>query len=267
MPGASARGVARRNSCGCSWRPKPRPGRTGRSLGAGWSTTTSETSLPPLLGVAALSTRPVEPVLQAVLVDHRPPRAEAILDESRPLDDPEVLTLCRLLASNGAADEAVHARHARFLVAAGNLSEARAVLEAVLKLSPGSPEALAVLAEIAAATDDDDLAGRVRAAAMRSGPARTAARLDPAGGPSVGVASPRRAGRQGRSKPNPYSPLGSPGCDGVRRSCAKCGDLEGIRVRRRPFRAQYRARLGEAAHWAVTGGGMPLQDKKQVSSL
>jgi Tfp pilus assembly protein PilF len=73
----------------------------------------------------------------------------------------------RLLASNGAGDEAVHARHARLLVASGNVAEARAILEAVLKLAPGSPEALAVLAEIAAATDDDDLARRVRAAAMK----------------------------------------------------------------------------------------------------
>jgi tetratricopeptide (TPR) repeat protein len=95
---------------------------------------------------------------------------EAILDESRLLDDPELLTLYRLLASNGAADEAVHARHARLLVAAGNVGEARAVVEAVLKLSPGSPEALAVLAEIAAATDDDDLAGRVRAAMKTAQP-------------------------------------------------------------------------------------------------
>ena len=93
---------------------------------------------------------------------------EAVLDESRPLDDPEPLALCRLLASHGAADEAVHTRHARLLLGAGNVAEARAVLEAVLKLSPGSPEALAVLAEIAAAANDDELAGRVRAAAMRS---------------------------------------------------------------------------------------------------
>jgi tetratricopeptide (TPR) repeat protein len=93
---------------------------------------------------------------------------EAVLEESRPPDDPELLTLCRLLASHGAADEAVHARHARLLVAAGNGAEAQALLEAVLKLSPCSGEALAVLAEIAAANDDDDLAGRVRAAAMSS---------------------------------------------------------------------------------------------------
>jgi tetratricopeptide (TPR) repeat protein len=89
---------------------------------------------------------------------------EAILDESRPLGDPELPQLCRLLASSGASDEAVHARHARLLLAAGSVAEARAILEAVLKLSPGSAEPLALLAEIAAATDDDDLAGRVRAA-------------------------------------------------------------------------------------------------------
>ena len=93
---------------------------------------------------------------------------EAIVDESRPVDDPELLTLCRLLATSGASDEAVHARYARLLAASGNVAEAQAVLEAVLKLSPCSAEALAVLAEIAAATDDHDLAGRVRAAAMKT---------------------------------------------------------------------------------------------------
>jgi tetratricopeptide (TPR) repeat protein len=93
---------------------------------------------------------------------------EAVWDESRQVDDPELLTLCRLLASNGAADEAIHARQARLLVAAGNVAEARALLEALLRLAPGSPEALAVLAEIAAVTGDDDLAGQVKAAAMRT---------------------------------------------------------------------------------------------------
>jgi tetratricopeptide (TPR) repeat protein len=93
---------------------------------------------------------------------------ETILDGSRPLDDPEVGALCRLLVSHGAANDAVHARYARLLVAAGNLTEAQAILKAILKLSPASPEALAVLGQIAAATNDDDLAGRVRAAAMRS---------------------------------------------------------------------------------------------------
>lgn len=95
---------------------------------------------------------------------------EAILDESRKTDDPELLTLCRLLANNGAADEAVHARHARLLLAAGNVAEARCLLEALVKLSPGSIEALGVLADIASATGDEELAGRVGTAANTARP-------------------------------------------------------------------------------------------------
>ncbi len=81
----------------------------------------------------------------------------AILDEARPLDDSETLTLCRLLAQHGAADVAVHLRYARVLLKTGNVAEAKAVAMAVSKLSPFS-EVWAVLAHIALVSDDEDLA-------------------------------------------------------------------------------------------------------------
>ncbi len=82
---------------------------------------------------------------------------EAILDEARPLDDAETLTLCRLLASNGAADVVVHLRYARVLLKTGNVAEAKAVAMAVSKLAPVS-EVWAVLAHIALVSDDGPLA-------------------------------------------------------------------------------------------------------------
>ncbi len=81
----------------------------------------------------------------------------AILDEARPLDDSETLTLCRLLAQYGSADAAVHLRHARVLLKTGNVAEAKAVAMAVSKLSPLS-EVWAVLAHIALISDDGPLA-------------------------------------------------------------------------------------------------------------
>jgi hypothetical protein len=81
----------------------------------------------------------------------------AILDEARPLDDAETLTLCRLLAQHGAADVPVHLRHARVLLKTGNVAEAKAVAMALAKLAPFS-EVWAVLAHIALVSDDGPLA-------------------------------------------------------------------------------------------------------------
>ncbi len=81
----------------------------------------------------------------------------AVLDEARPLDDAETLTLCRLLAQHGAADVAVHLRYARVLLKTGNIAEAKAVALAVARLSPFS-EVWTVLAHIALISDDGPLA-------------------------------------------------------------------------------------------------------------
>jgi hypothetical protein len=87
----------------------------------------------------------------------------AILSEDRPLDDSELLTLCRLLTSNGAADEAVHLRLAKVLLMIGDIEEAKALVLAVSRLSPNSCEALALLAHLAVITEDEELAERVNA--------------------------------------------------------------------------------------------------------
>ena len=90
----------------------------------------------------------------------------ALLDEARPLDDSETLTLCRLLAQHGVADVPVHLRHARVLLRTGNVAEAKAVAMALGKLAPFS-EVWAVLAHIALVADDEELAEYVNGAVMR----------------------------------------------------------------------------------------------------
>ncbi len=84
---------------------------------------------------------------------------EALLDESRKVDDFEVPKLYTLLADVGGADESCHVRYAAYLVAASKAGEARSLLTALLKLHPQSLDGWTLLAQVAEPGDIERLKG------------------------------------------------------------------------------------------------------------
>ncbi len=87
---------------------------------------------------------------------------EALLDDKLALGDAGVPGLHALAVDANAADEACHLRLAHYLLAAGRLDEARAVLASVTLLNPGSIDAWVLLSQTASSAEDDELSGRCK---------------------------------------------------------------------------------------------------------
>jgi hypothetical protein len=108
---------------------------------------------------------------------------EALLDESRKVDDFEVPKLYTLLADVGGADESCHVRFAAYLVAASKAGEARSLLTALLKLYPKSLDGWTLLAQVAEPGDLERLKGSQPSTKLLVGPQRA---LFPQLGPAQG---------------------------------------------------------------------------------
>jgi len=79
---------------------------------------------------------------------------------NRAADDPEVPRLYTLLLEAGEADLPAHLTMVRFELATGRLAEARARVEAVTRLFPAHREAWALLAQVARAQGETDVAAK-----------------------------------------------------------------------------------------------------------
>ncbi|MGO9828520.1 MAG: tetratricopeptide repeat protein [Myxococcaceae bacterium] len=118
----------------------------------------------------AVEADPLDPALRnsySIVLRHV---REALLDEAREVDDCEIPGLYGLLADVGSADEACHVRFAAHLVAATKTSEARALLMAVVKLHPNSPDGWTLLAQVAEPGDLERLRGSAPVGSKPRGP-------------------------------------------------------------------------------------------------
>lgn len=92
---------------------------------------------------------------------------------NRAADDPEVPRLYTVLLEAGEADLPAHLAMVRFELTTGKLAEARARVEAVTRLFPADREAWALLAQVARAQGENDVAVKADTEAA------TAVALDP----------------------------------------------------------------------------------------
>ena len=118
----------------------------------------------------AVDADPLDPALRnswSIVLRHV---REALLDETRKVDDAEIPALYNLLADAGGSDEACHVKLAAHLVAAGKVGEARSFLTAVVTLFPASIDCWTLLAQVAEPGDLERLGGRLPTASQLRGP-------------------------------------------------------------------------------------------------
>ncbi len=118
----------------------------------------------------AVEADPLDPTLRnsyAIVIRHL---REALLDEDRKVDDCEIPGLYGLLADVNGADEECRVRFGAYLVAVGKKGEARALLNAVVKLHPRSLDGWTLLAQVAEPGDLELLRGTAPTANELCGP-------------------------------------------------------------------------------------------------